>query len=119
MQLIYTTQELNNLCSRLTDKNFVAVDLEFVREKTYYPVLCLIQVASTDEVAIIDPLAPDMNFDAFFKLMENPNVTKVFHSCRQDVEILYNMSGKVPSPLFDTQIAAMVCGFGESVGYER
>lgn len=119
MQLIYTTQELNNLCSRLMDKNFVAVDLEFVREKTYYPVLCLIQVASTDEAAIIDPLAPDMNFDAFFKLMENPNVTKVFHSCRQDVEILYNMSGKVPSPLFDTQIAAMVCGFGESVGYER
>ena len=119
MQLIYTTKELNNLCSRLADKDFVAVDLEFIREKTYYPVLCLIQIASTDEAAIIDPLAPDMNFSEFFKLMQNPKVIKVFHSCRQDVEILYNMSGKVPAPLFDTQIAAMVCGFGESVGYER
>lgn len=119
MQLIYRTEELNDLCSRLSCKEFVAVDLEFIREKTYYPLLCLIQIASTDEAAIIDPLAPDMNFKSFFKLMQNPKIVKVFHSCRQDVEILYNMSGKVPSPLFDTQIAAMVCGFGESVGYER
>ncbi len=119
MQLICQTKELNELCLRLSKKDFVAVDLEFIREKTYYPILCLIQIASTDEAAIIDPLAPDMNFSSFFELMQNPKVVKVFHSCRQDVEILYNMSGKVPTPLFDTQIAAMVCGFGESVGYER
>ena len=119
MQLIYQTKELNELCSRLSEKDFVAVDLEFIREKTYYPILCLIQIASDDEAAIIDPLAPDMDFSSFFKLMQNQKVVKVFHSCRQDVEILYKMSGKVPTPLFDTQIAAMVCGFGESVGYER
>jgi len=119
MQIIYQTKELNELCVRLSEKDFVAVDLEFIREKTYYPILCLIQIASTDEAAIIDPLAPDMDFGKFFELMQNQKVVKVFHSCRQDVEILYNMSGKVPTPLFDTQIAAMVCGFGESVGYER
>ena len=119
MQTIYTTDDLKTLCSRLAQHDFVAVDLEFIREKTYYPVLCLIQAASTDEVAIIDPLAPDLDLTPFWKLMQNPDVVKVFHSCRQDVEIIYHLSGKVPTPLFDTQVAAMVCGFGESVGYER
>ena len=119
MQTIYKTDELRALCVRLAQQEFIAVDLEFVREKTYYPVLCLIQVASTDEVAIIDPLSHDLNLSPFWELMQNQNVVKVFHSCRQDVEIIHHLSGKVPSPLFDTQIAAMVCGFGESVGYER
>ena len=119
MQLIYNTSELRNLCARLSNYDFLAVDLEFIREKTYYPLLCLIQVASKDEAAIIDPLAPDMDLSPFFELMQNDKIVKVFHSCRQDVEILYQLSGKVPQPLFDTQIAAMVCGFGESIGYER
>lgn len=119
MQVIYQTGELKALCSRLAEHGFVAVDLEFIREKTYYPVLCLIQTASTDEAAIIDPLAPDLDLQPFFELMQNPKVTKVFHSCRQDVEIIYNLSGQIPTPLFDTQIAAMACGFGESVSYER
>ncbi len=119
MQLIYNTSELRNLCTRLSNYDFLAVDLEFIREKTYYPLLCLIQVASKDEAAIIDPLAPDMDLNPFFELMQNDKIVKVFHSCRQDVEILYQLSGKVPQPLFDTQIAAMVCGFGESIGYER
>jgi len=119
MQVIYQTGELKALCSRLAEHGFVAVDLEFIREKTYYPVLCLIQTASTDEAAIIDPLAPDIDLQPFFELMQNPKVTKVFHSCRQDVEIIYNLSGQIPTPLFDTQIAAMACGFGESISYER
>lgn len=119
MQVIYQTGELKALCSRLAEHGFVAVDLEFIREKTYYPVLCLIQTASTDEAAIIDPLAPDIDLQPFFELMQNTKVTKVFHSCRQDVEIIYNLSGQIPTPLFDTQIAAMACGFGESISYER
>lgn len=119
MQVIYQTNELKALCSRFAQHGFVAVDLEFIREKTYYPVLCLIQTASVDEAAIIDPLAPDLDLQPFFELMQNLDVTKVFHSCRQDVEIIYNLSGKIPTPLFDTQIAAMACGFGESISYER
>ena len=119
MQVIYRTEDLKALCSRLSQHDFIAVDLEFIREKTYYPILCLIQVASEDEAAIIDPLAPDLDLSVFFELMQNTDVTKVFHSCRQDVEIIYNMSKHVPQPLFDTQIAAMACGFGESISYER
>lgn len=119
MQVIYNTNELSSLCKRLSQHSFVAVDLEFIREKTYYPLLCLIQIASLDEAAIIDPLAPDLDLSPFFELMQNQNVTKVFHSCRQDVEIIHNLSGKIPTPLFDTQIAAMACGFGESISYER
>lgn len=119
MQLIYNTLALNELCKVFENKEFIAVDLEFVREKTYYPIPCLIQVAADDETAIIDPMAPDLNMKEFFKLLQNKKIVKVFHSCRQDVEILFRMSGKVPQPIFDTQVAAMVCGYGESVGYER
>lgn len=119
MQLIYNTLALNELCKVFENKKFIAVDLEFVREKTYYPIPCLIQVAADDETAIIDPMAPDLNMKEFFKLLQNKKIVKVFHSCRQDVEILFRMSGKVPQPIFDTQVAAMVCGYGESVGYER
>ncbi len=119
MQLIYNTLALNELCKVFENKEFIAVDLEFVREKTYYPIPCLIQVAADGETAIIDPMAPDLNMKEFFKLLQNKKIVKVFHSCRQDVEILFRMSGKVPQPIFDTQVAAMVCGYGESVGYER
>lgn len=119
MQLICNTLTLNEFCKIWAEKDFIAVDLEFVREKTYYPIPCLIQVAADDEAVIIDPMAPDLDMKEFFKLLQNKKVVKVFHSCRQDVEILFRLSGKVPQPIFDTQVAAMVCGYGESVGYER
>lgn len=119
MQLINTTADLEALCARFAEQPFVTVDLEFIREKTYFPQLCLIQTAAADEAAIIDPLAEGLDLAPFFRLMNNPAVTKVFHSCRQDVEIIYELSGIIPQPLFDTQVAAMVCGFGESISYER
>ena len=119
MQLINTTADLEALCARFGEQPFVTVDLEFIREKTYFPQLCLIQTAAADEAAIIDPLAEGLDLAPFFRLMNNPAVTKVFHSCRQDVEIIYELSGIIPQPLFDTQVAAMVCGFGESISYER
>lgn len=119
MQTIDNTRDLEQLCQRLAKHSFITVDLEFIREKTYFPLLCLIQVASEEETAIIDPLAAEIELQSFFALMKNPDVTKVFHSCRQDVEIIFELSGIIPQPLFDTQIAAMVCGFGESISYER
>lgn len=119
MRLIDNTQALNNFCQELEKETFIAVDLEFLREKTYYAKLCLIQVASPNHAAIIDPLAENIDLSAFFALMKNPNITKVFHSGRQDIEIIYNQSGFIPEPLFDTQIAAQVCGFGEAVSYEN
>lgn len=118
MQLISDTATLARLCARLSTEAFVTVDTEFMRETTYYPILCLIQIAGADEAGLIDPLAPGMDLAPFFELMANPAVLKVFHAARQDIEIMVNLSGKVPTPLFDTQIAAMVCGFGDQVGYE-
>ncbi len=119
MQTIENTQDLSLLCQRLSQHPYITVDLEFIREKTYFPLLCLIQVASEEETAIIDPLAEGIDLHSFFMLMKNQNITKVFHSCRQDVEIIFELSGIIPHPLFDTQVAAMVCGFGESISYER
>lgn len=111
---------LDALCARLRSAPFLCVDTEFVRERTYYPVLCLVQVCGPDGVAAaIDPIAaPDLDWTPFFDLMANPDILKVFHSSRQDLEIFYHKMGRVPAPLFDTQIAAMVCGMGDSVGYE-
>lgn len=119
MQLIENTEDLDKLCQSLSTEKFICVDLEFLREHTYFAKLCLIQVASAKEEAIIDPLAGGIDLKSFFDLMQNQSVTKVFHSGRQDIEIIYNMSGNVPSPLFDTQIAAQAAGFGESVSYEN
>ena len=119
MQTIDNTQDLGLLCQRLAKHPYITVDLEFIREKTYFPLLCLIQVASEEETAIIDPLAEGIDLQSFFALMQNRDETKVFHSCRQDVEIIFELSGIIPQPLFDTQVAAMVCGFGESISYER
>ncbi len=119
MQIIDNTADLRQLCQRLAKHSFITVDLEFIREKTYFPLLCLIQIASEEETAIIDPLAEGMELAPFFELMQAPQTVKVFHSCRQDVEIIYELSGIIPAPLFDTQVAAMVCGFGESISYER
>ena len=119
MQLIQNTQDLEILCSKLANEEFVCVDLEFLRQHTYFAKLCLIQIASQSDEAIIDPLAEGINLQPFFDLMQNEKVVKVFHSGRQDIEIIYNLTSKIPTPLFDTQIAAMVAGFGESISYEH
>ena len=116
---IQTTEELNQLCQRLSKYSFVTVDTEFIREKTYWPQLCLIQIASVDEAVCVDPLAKGMDLQALFDLMQNEKVVKVFHAARQDIEIFYHLSGKTPVSVFDTQLAAMVCGFGESVSYQH
>lgn len=119
MNVIEDTATLKNFCQGWRTQPFITVDLEFLRERTYYARLCLIQVGSLGECAVIDPLAPELDLAEFFDLMQNPAVTKVFHSGRQDLEIIFNLTGKIPAPLFDTQVAAMVCGFGESISYEN
>lgn len=118
MPMITKSDDLKSLCQRLGHAEFVTVDTEFLRESTYYPQLCLIQVAGPDEAHCIDPLAEGIDLKPFFDLMLNPAVIKVFHAARQDLEIFVNMMGKLPEPMFDTQVAAMVCGFGDSVGYD-
>jgi ribonuclease D len=118
MPMIADTAELAAFCQRLSSAPYITVDTEFMREKTYYPQLCLVQLAGPDEARAVDPLAPGIDLAPLFALMADPNVLKVFHAARQDVEIFLHLSGAVPAPLFDTQVAAMVCGFGDSVGYE-
>jgi ribonuclease D len=118
MIVITETEALATLCQRMSTAEFVTVDTEFMREKTYWPKLCLVQVAGPDEAAIIDALAPGLDLAPLMALMVDPKVLKVFHAARQDIEIFYHLSGKIPTPIFDTQVAAMVCGFGDSVGYE-
>jgi len=121
MDLISTTDALLRACERLAAHPFVTVDTEFLRETTYYPRLCLIQMAGPDlaDAVLVDPLAPDMDLAPFMALMADRNVVKVFHSARQDLEIVWNLGQIVPEPLFDTQVAAMVCGYGDSVSYEQ
>ena len=118
MQPITTTDALAALCQRLASHPYIAIDTEFLRERTYYPILCLVQVASHDEAVAIDPMAEGLSLDPLYELMANPKVLKVFHAARQDIEIFVHKTGQVPGPLFDTQVAAMVCGFGDSVSYE-
>lgn len=119
MHLISDTAALAAACDRLATHPFVTVDTEFLRETTYYPKLCLIQIASPDEAVLVDPLSPDLDLAPFFGLMVNENVVKVFHAARQDLEIVWLLGRVLPTPLFDTQVAAMVCGYGDSVGYEQ
>jgi ribonuclease D len=120
MDLITTTEALASVCQRLAAQPFVTVDTEFMRETTYYPKLCLIQMAAPDgTAALVDPLAAGLDLAPFLDLMRNEDVLKVFHAARQDLEIIWILGGFVPSPLFDTQVAAMVCGFGESASYEQ
>ena len=119
MPLITTSSALNEACARLARHPFVTVDTEFMRESTYYPKLCLIQLASPDDVYLVDPLADGIVLDDFLALMRNPNIVKVFHSGRQDLEILWHMDQCIPAPVFDTQVVAMVCGYGDSVSYEQ
>ncbi|TFF25593.1 ribonuclease D [Jiella endophytica] len=119
MRLITTTAELAETCRSFAKFEFVTVDTEFIRETTFWPELCLIQMASPDEGVIVDPLAGGIDLTPLFELMADSSVLKVFHAARQDIEILYKLAGQVPEPLFDTQIAAMVCGFGESIAYDQ
>ncbi len=115
--LVTDTGTLAELCARLANADFVCVDTEFMRENTYYPELCLVQVASSDEAAAIDPLAHGIDLSPLWKLLVEDDVLKVFHAGGQDLEIVYNFTGKTPYPLFDTQIAAMALGLGEQIGY--
>ena len=117
MSLITNTQELEQICTRLAKHSFITIDTEFLRETTFWPQLCVIQLASSEEAVAIDALAPGLDLAAFFALMQNEAVTKVFHAARQDIEIIWHLARIIPTPLFDTQVAAMVCGFGDQVSY--
>jgi ribonuclease D len=116
IEYIKKTEQLDDLCERIKNAPWIAVDTEFLREKTYYPKFCLLQLATPDWVACVDPITLP-NLKKLFDAIYNPNVIKVFHSCRQDLEIFYQLTGKLPTPIFDTQIAAPLLGFTESVGY--
>ena len=118
MELITTNEALSELCAELANQRYITVDTEFLREKTFWPQLCLIQTAGQDIEAMIDPLAEGIDLAPFYALLANDNVLKVMHGCRQDIEIFFHQAQTIPKPLFDTQIAAMVCGFGDAVGYE-
>lgn len=119
MDMITTTEALAAFCARLAKHDFVTVDTEFLRETTYWPELCLIQMAGPDDEGIVDPMAKGLDLTPFFELMANPSVIKVFHAARQDIEIVVKLGDLVPHPIFDTQVAAMVCGFGESISYDQ
>ncbi|HUV32345.1 MAG TPA: ribonuclease D [Devosiaceae bacterium] len=118
MQTITTTEALAAFCGRARRAGFVTVDTEFMRESTYWPILCLLQIATEYEAVLIDPIAGNMEFTALFALLADPKVVKVFHAAKQDIEIFVKMSGQAPTPVFDTQVAAAVCGFGDSVAYD-
>jgi ribonuclease D len=117
MNLITRTEDLAAACSALASAPFIAIDTEFMREQTFWPRLCLIQMAGGDTEVLIDSLAPELDLRSFFDLMVDESVLKVFHSGRQDIEIVHHLAGVIPHPIFDTQVAAMVCGFGEAVSY--
>ncbi len=116
--LIADSAALAALCERLRREAFVTADTEFMRERTYWPELCVVQLAGEAEVAVVDAQAPGMDLAPLGALLADPAVTKVFHAARQDIEIFVQLFGATPTPLFDTQIAAMVAGFGDQVGYE-
>jgi ribonuclease D len=118
MRIVTETGELESLAAELGQGPFVALDTEFMRDTTYWPKLCLIQAAGPTIEAIIDPLAKGLDLAPFYRLLAAKKVVKVFHAARQDIEIFHHQAGVIPEPLFDTQIAAMVCGFGEAVSYE-
>ncbi|SFV36833.1 ribonuclease D [Hyphomicrobium facile] len=117
MRMITTTSELAALCEVLAKSEYVAVDTEFLREQTFWPLLCLIQLAGPDAEAVVDPLSPGLDLTPFYQLMADTSVVKVFHAARQDIEIIFLKAEIVPTPVFDTQVAAMVCGYGDSISY--
>ena len=122
MITITTTEGLQAFCDRASTAPYVTVDTEFLRERTYYSKLCLVQLAipgdAEEDAVLVDPLVKDLSLDPLYELFRNTGVVKVFHAARQDLEIFYIEGGVIPEPLFDTQVAAMVAGFGEQVGYE-
>jgi len=119
MHVVTTNAELETVISALGKSDFVTVDTEFIRETTFWPELCLVQMAAPGVTALVDPLAPGLDLAPFFALMADERVTKVFHAARQDIEIIHHLGGLIPHPVFDTQVAAMVCGFGDSVSYDQ
>jgi ribonuclease D len=119
MTPITTTEELADACARMARHPYVTVDTEFLRETTYYPLLCIAQMASADDAVVIDALAPGIDLSPFFALMADEKVMKVFHAARQDVEIVWNLAKTIPHPIFDTQVAAMVLGYGDSISYDQ
>jgi len=122
MNIIKTTSELSQFCDYAYNFDYITVDTEFLRERTYYPKLCLIQIAipgdRENSAVLIDPLEGNLDLSPLYKIFLDSNIVKVFHAARQDLEIFFHDKNIIPSPLFDTQLAAMVCGFGEQVGYE-
>lgn len=118
MTVLTGTAEVAAVCTRLSEERYVTVDTEFLRDRTYYPQLCLVQLGGEKETVAIDALAEGLDLTPLFDLMRNPDVLKVFHAARQDVEIFVHMMDAIPAPLFDTQIAAMAAGFGDQIGYE-
>src|SRR5215472_5671321 len=118
MAVIETTEDLKALVKELKSAPYIALDTEFMRDQTYWPKLCLMQVAATGVEAIIDPLAGEIDLKPFFELLKAKGIIKVLHAARQDIEIFFHQARVIPDPLFDTQIAAMVCGFGEAASYE-
>src|ERR1700745_4306545 len=119
MNLITTTADLAAACERMSRHAFITVDTEFLRETTYYPLLCVAQMATSDESVVIDALAQELSLAPFFELMANEGVLKVFHAARQDVEIVWHQAKLIPRPIFDTQVAAMVLGYGYSISYDQ
>src|SRR5579884_1229727 len=119
MQPIATTSDLAAVCGRMAAQPFVTVDTEFLRETTYYPLLCVAQIASAEEACVIDALAPGIDLAPFYALMANEKVMKVFHAARQDIEIVWHAAKLIPRPIFDTQVAAMVLGYGDSISYDQ
>ncbi|KQR73517.1 ribonuclease D [Rhizobium sp. Leaf384] len=117
--MIDTTAALQAACDTLATAPYLTIDTEFLRETTFWPQLCLIQMAGPDIAVIVDPLAKGLDLAPFFALMANPEIIKVFHAARQDIEIIFHLGGLIPHPIFDTQVAAMVCGFGDSVSYDQ
>ncbi len=119
MKIIETTEALREICQDYASAAYVTVDTEFLRETTFWPILCLIQMAREGDECIIDPMAEGIDLTPFFQLMADDSVVKVFHAARQDIEIFHHLDGHVPTPIFDTQVAAMVCGYGDSVAYSQ
>jgi ribonuclease D len=119
MDLITTTQDLAEACDRLARHPYITVDTEFLRETTYYPLLCVAQMASADEAVVVDAVAEGIDLKPFYELMANERVLKVFHAARQDIEIVWHEAGLIPHPIFDTQVAAMVLGYGDSISYDQ
>lgn len=117
--MIDTTAALEEACRLLAQSDFITIDTEFLRETTFWPELCLIQMASPEHEYIVDPMAKGLDLKPFFELMANAAVVKVFHAARQDIEIIFHLGDLIPHPIFDTQVAAMVCGFGDSVSYDQ